>query len=69
MTDPDSDKVPPKPVKPVTPVSDETASAMEVSTPLPRPIRFPKLRTRGKTFIDHEFHMIWDYLTAGFFRS
>lgn len=50
-------------------LSGEKASAMEVSTPAPRPIRFPKLRHRGKTFIDPEVRLTWAYLkAAGFFR-
>jgi hypothetical protein len=50
-------------------LSGEKASAMEVSTPPPRPIRFPKLRHRGKTFIDPEVRLTWAYLkAAGFFR-
>ena len=69
MTAPDPDKDPKKPVRPVKPLSDETALAMEFSPP-PRPIRFPKLRPREKSFIDPELHLAWAYLaTFGFFRS
>ena len=66
MTEPDKD--PKKPFKTVTPVSDDPALAMGISSPAPRPIRFPKLLPRGNTFIDPELRMNWDYLTD-FFKS
>jgi hypothetical protein len=70
MSAPDPDQDPKKPVKPGKPLPGKTASAMDFAATTPRPIRFPKLRPREKTFIDPELHLAWAYLTTfGFFRS
>ncbi len=69
MTEPDPDNDPQKLVKPATPLSDDPALAMGFTKHASRPIRFPKLRSREKTFIDPELYMTWTYLTtADFFR-
>ena len=53
MTDPDPDK--------------DAKKAMGFSKQASRPIRFPELRPRGKTFIDLELRLTWAYLTTADF--
>jgi len=64
MAKPDPGNGPKKPVEKLKLLSDETVSPTEFLTPPPRPIRFPKLRPREKTFIDLELRLAWAYLIA-----